>query len=180
VKYAIPVGTLILLGLAAALQRASVLPAEPPRQGPLPEAVLGEKQEPTAARDEAHRTPVPQVRTSEPVAAPRTPAVPSWRRLYAQVDRSLMLTSSQQGSVQDLLRERENEIRECHSAIRTSGLLDIRDYEWKVARMKESWYRRIDALLDGIQHERFVALVSEGLFNDGLAFTIEPGMTVLD
>ena len=53
-------------------------------------------------------------------------------------------------------------------------------YDWQAARMKEGWYRRIDALLDTAQHERFVALVERGLFNEGLTFTIEPGMTVLE
>jgi hypothetical protein len=86
----------------------------------------------------------------------------------------------QQESVEQILRDRTEEIRICHEEIRRAQLLDMRYYEWQVGRMKESWFRRIDRLLDSDQHRGFVELVEQGLFNEGLGFTEEPGMTVLD
>jgi hypothetical protein len=46
--------------------------------------------------------------------------------------------------------------------------------------MKESWFKKIDALLDAKQHLQFVGVVEEGFCNEGLGFTVNPGMTVLD
>jgi hypothetical protein len=117
-----------------------------------------------------------------PQPASRRGPVPvsAWKTLSGQLERGVGLTGVQLPTVEAILKSREDEIRECHEAIRRSGVLDMRRYEWQVGQMKASWYRRIDALLDGAQHVRFVAMVEQGLFNEGLAFTHEPGMTVLE
>jgi hypothetical protein len=82
--------------------------------------------------------------------------------------------------VEEVLRDRQHEIRQYQDLLRTVGAIDLRQYEWKTSQMKESWFRKIDALLDRPQHEAFVVLVQRGFLNEGLDFVIEPGMTVLD
>jgi len=94
--------------------------------------------------------------------------------------RDLFLNPLQQESVEQILRDRTQEIRSCQDEIRKSQFLDVRHYEWQVGIMKESWYRRIDRLLDISQHQRFVMLVDQGFFNEGLGITEESGMVVLD
>jgi hypothetical protein len=100
--------------------------------------------------------------------------------MSVRLENDLNLTPLQQAFVKGILEEREAEIRGCHDAIRKSGVLDTRHYELQVSRMKGAWYRTIDALLDGSQHERFVALVDQGFLNEGLAFSIEPEMMLLE
>jgi hypothetical protein len=100
--------------------------------------------------------------------------------MAAFLESDLDFTEIQKAGVDRILRDRVHEIQKCHDTIRQAGVLDMRHYEWQVGRMKESWFRRIDALLDSLQHERFVVLVEKGFFNDGLGITEEPGMTVLD
>jgi hypothetical protein len=107
-------------------------------------------------------------------------AVSSRRKLAAELDRNLDLSPLQKGRVEEILREREAEIKAFHEAIRNSGFVDLRHYDWQAGLMKDRWYRRVDALLDGVQHERFVAQVRKGILNEGLEFTVEPGITVLD
>ncbi|MBI3857158.1 MAG: hypothetical protein HY293_15845 [Planctomycetes bacterium] len=117
---------------------------------------------------------------TEPVPVGR-PDLPScWRKMGAQLDRELSLTQVQRTAVEQLLKDREDEIKACHEEMLRAGIVDLRRYDWQVGLMKESWYRKFDALLDRIQHEQFAKLVQEGFFNEGLAFTVEPGMTVLD
>ena len=182
-KYAIPIGLALLIGISACLQRGHVQSAEPEKCGPLKDEVRAEGTE-TLQPDEGDTlfalSARPDTRSLEAAPVGRSAPAPSWRKLFNTVDHTLALTSIQQSRLVEIFRERENQINSCHDAIRNSGILDIRDYEWQVARMKEVWYRRIDVLLDGEQHEHFVALVAQGLFNEGLAFTVEPGMTVLD
>lgn len=96
------------------------------------------------------------------------------------LERDLGLTGYQTQALAQALLERDQEIQTCHEAIRKSGILDFQAYDRQAQRMKEDWYRRIDTFLDTEQHVRFVALVERGLLNEGLAFTIEPGMTVLE
>jgi hypothetical protein len=123
---------------------------------------------------------VPKGRVPEPAETVRKAPELSWRKLSLALDQDLRLTPIQQGTVEQVLRERHEEIRSCQDEIRKSRILDMRQYEWQVGRMKERWYRRIDALLNAAQHERFVAIVEKGFFNEGLGITEEPGMTVLD
>lgn len=94
--------------------------------------------------------------------------------------KELCLTAQQQEMVDQVLRDRAEEIRVCQEAILKAKLLDMRHYEWQVAKMKESWFLRIDRALDSAQHRRFAVLADQGFFNDGLGITEVPGMTVLD
>lgn len=182
-KFAIPAVTILLLGLAVGLHRTTrIQPA--PRGAAASPVEEGQRDSlgPAMTRSEVAPVaiPVQGSRRSESAPAIRTASVPSWRRMGVLLERGLTLTSIQQPSVEQILKDRELEIARCHEMIRKSGLLDLRHYEWQVGVMKESWYRRIDALLDGAQHGLFVAIVEQGFFNEGLAFTHEPGMVVLE
>jgi hypothetical protein len=96
------------------------------------------------------------------------------------LDRGVDLTPVQRPAVEQALRDRAEEIKALHESILRSGVVDIRRYDWQADTLKDAWYRKIDALLDRTQHEKFLALVHQGFLNEGLAFTVEPGMTVLD
>jgi hypothetical protein len=100
--------------------------------------------------------------------------------MTAALESGLTLTEVQKPEVELILRHRDEEIKEGHDSIRRAGVLDFRAYEWEIGLLKAAWFRRIDALLDKAQHEKFVAMVEQGFFNEGLAFTIEPGITILD
>jgi hypothetical protein len=187
VKYAIPLGAILLIGISACFHRLDAPPAGPERRGELSQEILSKKEmelgpaeQPAGSSSTLQPEPIQRRKQPEAAALPRTASVPPWRKMAVLLERDLSLTSLQQERFEQILRDREEEIRECHEAIRRSGLLDMRHYEWQVGLMKAAWYRRIDAILDGIQHPRFVALVEQGLFNEGLAFTEEPGMTVLE
>jgi hypothetical protein len=82
--------------------------------------------------------------------------------------------------VEQILSERCQEIQDCHGEIRRSRVLDVQQYEWQAGRMKEGWFRKIDAVLDSDQHSKFQAKVDQGFFNEGLGFTLEPGIVVVD
>lgn len=184
-RIAIPLTAALLLGVAANIHPVFVGSAPPSRRSPRPVELKAPTPETPRLEESRETGPIqapldPGSKTPEPRAAPRKTPEPSWRKLFSGLTGELTLASLQQESVESVLRERQEEIRICHEEIRKSGLLDMRRYEWQVARMKESWYRRIDGLLDAAQHERFVALVEQGFFNEGLGFTEDPGMTVLD
>jgi hypothetical protein len=106
--------------------------------------------------------------------------MPSRLKIMTALEVALTLSDTPRGVIDSILRRREEEIRELHDGMRRSGVVDMRRFEWEVNLLKAEWFRRIDSLLDGAQHERFVVLVEKGLFNEGLAFTVEPGMTVLE
>jgi hypothetical protein len=190
VKIAIPLAAILIFGIAAGVHPAFVAPGEPERR-PLRTAEAAFPTPETAASPavgapgaKASVPPAgegaPGGKAPEAVASARKPAEPAWRKTSLQLARELALTPLQQGSVEQILQERREEIRKCHEEIRKARVLDVRQYEWQVGRMKESWYRQIDRLLDAEQHRRFVTLVENGLFNEGLGFTEDPGMTVLD
>jgi len=185
VKYGIPVATLLLLGAAFCLHRTSV-PSRPQEvrrsESTVLEPAMGLKsaQGPSMAREASKPESAARPSRPETAAVARAVSGEPGFKLLAILNRELALTTIQQERVDRILRDREIEIRDCHDGIRRSGVLDMRHYEWQVAVMKADWYRKIDGLLDRVQHERFVAIVEQGFFNDGLAFTHEPGMTVLD
>jgi hypothetical protein len=185
VKYGIPAATLLLLGAVFCLHR-TVEPGRAPgaRSGGVVSVEQELLPEPTprsvAALEPLRPDPEPNQKRPEVASAARPASAESWRKLYVSLDRELALTSVQQAAVERILRDRQDQLRECHEAIRKSGVLDMRHYEGQVAVMKAAWYRKIDILLDSAQHERFMIIVEQGFFNDGLAFTHEPGMTVLD
>jgi hypothetical protein len=107
-------------------------------------------------------------------------AAASVARMTALLERELVLMAPQREALEQVLKDRDAEIKSCHAAMVRSGVIDIAHYEWQVDLMKEGWYRKVDALLDRAQHERFRILVQQGIFNEGLAFTVQPGMMVLD
>jgi hypothetical protein len=187
-RYGIPLGVLVLIGIGADIHRVPIVHAPVPeklrslsearRPGNIV-AVPAESKQPgdpgtlkpavvPIKRPVSGSDPIPPVRDS------------SWQKLGDSLGKSLALTALQLPEVEEILREREDEIRICHEDIRKSGVLDIRTYEWQVGLMKSSWYRRIDSLLDWRQHQRFADLVEHGFFNAGLAITVEPDMTVLE
>jgi hypothetical protein len=185
VRIVIPLAAVLLVGIVARIHPVFVGPVTPDRRfsGP-PESIAAASETPRLAEPgtavPAQASSAPTSKVPEPAAAVRKAPELPWRKLSQVLAGELTLTSVQQGSVEQILRERQEEIRSCHDQIRKTRLLDMRHYEWQVGRMKESWYRKIDGLLDASQHERFVALVEQGFFNDGLGFTEDPGMTVLD
>lgn len=180
-KYAIPLGTILLVAAAAALHRSS-----PPAAGGQPRAMAGPEAREVASsearpsQDSSEKSSLP-VPPPAPVAKGGPPAKPvSWQKLLVKVDSSVELTSIQRSAVEEILKQRDDEIRALHDSVLRSGVVDIRRYDWQADTMKEGWFRKIDALLDRSQHERFLALVEQGMLNEGLAFAVEPGMTVLD
>lgn len=182
-KTAIPLGLLLLVGVAAVLHRAS-----PPRAAGLERHAVEVAPREVAEGPSAPPAPAPAIPAEiapEPLRLGGTPVdrkapASTTAKLMALLDRELILTAHQRDTVEQILKDREGEIKACHAAIVKSGVIDIAHYEWQVGLMKETWYRKVDSLLDRAQHERFVVQVQLGFFNEGLAFTIEPGMTVLD
>jgi len=185
VKYLLPLGTVLLVGVAIGLHRSpSPWPAGE-RPAPLPPPVVSQESRsipvPPSER-EIREVPVPKgvFRGPEPKPAAAETGRAAWRKMAAVLEKDILLTAIQRASLERILREREEEIQACHQEMRTSGVIDIRRYEWQTGQMKEVWFLRLDSLLDRSQHELFVALVQKGFLNEGLAFTVEPGMTVLD
>lgn len=183
-KTAIPLGAILLVGIATSLLRAPIVPARPERSPSVrPPAAAAPVLRVSEGKSEdvglAAAPTAPASAASSPAPAVK-PAPAGWAKMLGTLDRAVGLTVSQQPAFEQLLREREKEIQGFLSSIRSSGILDVRDYEWRSDLMKESWYRRMDALLDGAQHGRFLALLEKGFLNEGLELTIEPGMTVLD
>jgi hypothetical protein len=193
VKYVILLAAILLAGVAV-----GVHPAFAGRGGPDRRPSRGAERSAAPVEGEPLRAAAAAVLDQPEVApkakgplAERIPAKPKsaektkvvnvpWRNLAALLQKELSLAPLQQGFVEQILRERLEEIRNCHEEIRKSRVLDVALYDWQVARMKESWYRRVDGVLDPAQHLRFVALVEKGLFNEGLGVMIETDMTVLD
>ena len=179
-KAAIPLGAVLLVGIAAGIHPAFVGPAGPDRRPP-----AGREQPELDPSGPEAKMPSAEAElpggVKQPEATVERPAPDlTWRKLSLQLERGLGLAELQKSGVQQILRDRDQEIRSCHDAIRKAGVLDMRHYEWQVGLMKAAWYRKIDTLLDAAQHEQFVRLVEQGFFNDGLAFSYEPGMTVLE
>jgi len=105
---------------------------------------------------------------------------PATQEMVLLLRDELGLTEEQQGRVSAFLGEREAELKECHEAIRKSGVFMPREYGRTLARMKVGWYRKIDGILDSRQHLRFEVLVAEGLLRPGTEFGVNLNeMTVL-
>jgi hypothetical protein len=126
--------------------------------------------------------PVSRAAVSPPPSAPKAaaPAAPAWKKSLGILDQALELTAAQKPAIEQMLQDREMEIRSFHDGFRKAGIVDLRDFDWKANLLKASWYRKLDALLDARQHEALMPLLEKGLLNEGLAFTVEPGMTILD
>ena len=184
-KVLLPLGLVLLVGVAFGLHRSPSPKPAGERPAPVRPSEVGQESLPVPASSphrENREDPVPTTKVRGPEPKPASPdaAPAAWRKMAAALEKDIPLTALQRGSLERILREREDEIQACHQEMRTSGVIDIRRYEWQTGRMKELWFLRIDALLDRSQQELFVALVQKGFLNEGLAFTVEPGMTVLD
>lgn len=82
----------------------------------------------------------------------------------------LDLSEVQSEQAAQALRERMRDLQACQEAYRLSGVFVPREYGGKLARLKESWYRSIDCILDTDQHAKFDALVRDGYFQPGTEF----------
>ena len=189
-KYIIPMVAVALLGIGYALHRDPVKPEtrveslpcqgegdggqHPDRVGPRLSEGTSEKSTNPKGSQKSNET-----EGAPPSTASRGPA-PSWRKILAAMEGALVLKEVPKAEIEGILRRREDQIREVHDAIRRAGVIDLRDYEWRANLLKAEWFRKVDAFLDPPQHEKFAILVEQGLLNDGLAFTVEPGMTVLE
>jgi hypothetical protein len=150
-------------------EEPDVIHEEPPRPGAVPA-----------------KPPAPELRregggveVSMRESTRRESAVPS-PLLLARLQRELVLDPTQSSYLVRVLREREQEIRECHERHRRMGVLDLREYEWWVSEHKGLWFRRIDAMLDPSQHARWVELAKENVLGDGLEFEVSEGMAILE
>lgn len=184
-KFAIPVLTILLVAAAAAVHRTAP-PAAQVFSRPAPRSLEVPVESPKAlpmvgeSASAASFPAVPAASPAGPAPAPKPAAPPAWQKLIGALDRSVELTPIQRPAVEQVLKEREEEIKALHDSLLKSGVVDIRRYDWQADTMKDAWYRKIDALLDRTQQGKFLALVHQGFLNEGLAFTLEPGMTVLD
>jgi hypothetical protein len=185
VRYTIPLGAVLLFGLAAWMHpvlAGSVRRERRVSPGSDPSFRVMETSTPPSRSVPERIGAAPDLKRgrSETLAGSGKGNGFSWKKTSNFLASDLSLTGLQQEAVEQIFLDRSDEIRICHEGIRRSRVLDVRQYEWQVGRMKESWYRKIDSLLDSVQHGRFVALVEQGLFNEGLGFTEDPGMTVLE
>jgi len=188
VKYLLPAGTALILGIGVCLHRAPGIPCtQPPKEEscrsvpwtPTPEPQEHHRAESLGGEAPAQTGLGKAVRVQGTILPAKVP-VPSGSKILLVVKGPLSLTEDQNTVVEGLLRRREDEIKELHDGFRRAGFIDLRQYEWQVGLLKTEWFRRIDAVLDTNQHDRFVVLVEKGLFNEGLAFNVDPGMTILE
>ncbi len=184
-KYGILAAAVLLIGTAVSIHPAFVAPTGLERRFPAPQGDTPGPSSPDRSGRAVEGIPAgaetgPRPGTAAMVAATKAAPAPAWRQGYARLIREVSLTLAQQSIVEGILRDREHEIRQYHDLLRTVGSIDLRQYEWKTSQMKENWFRKIDALLDGSQREAFVVLVQRGFLNEGLDFVVEPGMTVID
>lgn len=116
----------------------------------------------------------------ESIAQAPSATVPTRQKLLTRPELCVTLTMLHRVVVEEILEERDEDIRRCQEAIHLSRILDVQRYQRKVCRVIENGCRKIDDLLDRTQYELFVALVDQGFFNEGLAFTHGPGTTVME
>lgn len=172
-KYLIPAAALLVLGVCGLVrpQAASVRPdrvaaqeafqvVEPPG---VSEAVRVSN--PVAPRMEIAAAPTPEVL--------RPAEGPDIREMLQTLRIRLGLTAVQEPQVAEALKLRVKELQECQEAYRKTGVFIPREYGNQLARMKETWYRRIDGVLDSHQHQTFDRLVAEGYFRPGTDFSVD-------
>jgi len=185
VKTAALLGLVLLVAGAAALHRSAPSGAgreqvKSVTRSVCPKEWEGPRTSEAIVVQQAASESAPVERPAPPAPVPKPAAAVIWGKMATQMDGDVGLTSLQRSAVEELLKAREEEIKALHDGILRSGVIDIRRYDWETDLMKDAWYRKLDALLDREQHDRFVALVQKGFLNEGLSFTVQPGMTVLD
>jgi hypothetical protein len=188
VKYLIPVAAILVLGFLGATHRAVEVPKPDrtiaggnPEHGDLrgaPESVRGSRSpfpEPAAGTTGKPVATVPD--TS--VAADDVPAS-GIQEMLDLLRAKLVLGVEQEPRVKDALKQRVRDLAACQQAYRKNGVFVPAEYGKQLVRLKESWFRSIDGVLDSEQHLLFVQLVHDGFFRPGTEFTVDLGsMTVL-
>ncbi len=184
-KYVIPLAAILVMGIAVGVHPAFVGPAGPDRRPPMvPEVRLqshgSDRIVPATETAAALSEVAERVGPVAAIPAAKKAGDAPWRKVYVPLAQEIALSGIQRSALEQILKDRDDEIRRYHDQLRASGALDLRQFEWQTTLMKDGWFRKIDAQLDRSQHEQFVVLVHQGLLNVGLDFTIEPGMTVID
>jgi hypothetical protein len=175
VKYLIPAAAILVLGLCG-LVRHEAAAVRPDRVAPRETLQAMEPpQVAEAARDS--RLPEPKVETVQTptpaVPGPDPAAAPDIREMLQTLRARLELTSVQEPQIAEALRLRVKELQACQEAYRKTGVFIPREYGSQLVRMKETWYRRIDGMLDSQQHQTFDRLVAEGFFRPGTDFMVD-------
>lgn len=125
----------------------------------------------------------PEKQESEGPAPRREPAPslsPVHRRLAVRLESELQLSSAQARDIAEILGDREGEIEALNARIRASGIFSRKQYSRSI---REIWARSNDRIankLDTRQNLRFREMLRLRELGDSAAFTIEPGMTVID
>jgi hypothetical protein len=177
VKYLIPVAAVLALAICGLIRRETT-DAQPVRLASTPsvegEDTLGVVEAECSSRpSEATAATAPVPAPSDPAPEPAA-AEPSRRsEMLETLKVRLELTPAQEVQVAEALRSRAKELRECQEAYRKTGVFVPREYGSRLIRMKESWYRQIDGVLDSEQHRTFDELVAKGFFRPGTDFTVD-------
>jgi hypothetical protein len=92
------------------------------------------------------------------------------QEMSSSLRETLGLTEDQGFRVDSALAARAAELQSVQDAIRKSGVFNPRDYGRSLLRMKDSWFRNIDGVLDSRQHVLFVDMVAKGFLRPGTEF----------
>lgn len=176
-KYLIPAAAILGLAFCGLLRRENSVLGQPgagirnaaqtPERLGGPEFVQNSAERVFSIPSEAKST---QPKT-ESVALQTGPGVQSQEMEFVLRD-ELELSEQQLTRISLCFQDRAVELQECHEVIRKSGVFVPKEYGKALGRMKDGWYRRIDAVLDTRQHARFEELVAEGFLRSGTEFTI--------
>ena len=175
-KYLIPAAALLALAICGLIRREAT-DARPFRLASPPTAEVADnpgvvEADCSSRPPESPAEPAPVPAHSGP--APESAAMPSQAsEMLETLKVRLELTPAQELQVAEALRSRAKELRECQEAYRKTGVFVPREYGSRLLRMKETWYRRIDGVLDSDQHWTFDGLVADGFFRPGTDFSVD-------
>jgi len=124
------------------------------------------------AASERIQEKAPPVAAMEKASIRKIPS-PSTQEMGFVLKDELTLTDQQMERVSAALEARATDLQDCHDTIRKSKVFDPREYGKTLGRMKEVWFRNIDAVLDSRQHERFLELVVDGILRSGTEFQVD-------
>lgn len=182
-KHLLPVLALLILGICGMMRRQGaelrdpLLPADrvdPASQAP---RVMDADRAAGPVRLETAKSAESPTGALSPVGVP--PGSPTSgpqvdiKEMLSVLRTNLELSEEQEPAVVAALRGRANDLQESQEAIRKSGVFTPREYGRTLLRMKETWYRNVDSILDSSQHRRFQELVNEGFFRPGTEFTAD-------
>lgn len=180
-------GTLLMLAALAARaagerSKDAVAPAATLREAavePTPVAPAATKAtvEKAVAPAASAVEPSPVLARTERVSGP---SMPSGRAVAAQLVRELGLSPAQLRAVEAILDQRDVEIEAYFEEIRARKVASLEEWARRIEGIKEGTYRRIDALLEAQQQERFIGLLERRALNDTIAFRIPDDVVNLD